>query len=59
MSYFLLAPLSVVAGAVLIGLYGGVRELRRKPGWLVLWQCIAQTLLDLHWSSSSDIMSHQ
>lgn len=58
-SYFVLAPMSVVAGAVLIALYGRVKELRRQPGWLVLWQCIAQTLLDLHWLSSTDILSHR
>lgn len=58
-SYFLLAPMSVLAGTVLIGMYCWVKELRKRPGWLILWQCIAQTLLDLHWLSSSDIMSHE
>ena len=57
-SYFVLAPLSVLSGLVLILLFTLVKDLRRRPGWLILWQCIAQSLLDLHWLSSSEIMSH-
>lgn len=50
-SFFALAPLSVVAGLVLIALFAYYPYLRKPPGWLIIWQCVAQTVLDVHWFS--------
>ena len=58
-SYFVLAPLSVFAGILLILLFATIQNLRRHPGWLILWQCIAQSILDLHWLSSSELLPHR
>jgi len=58
LSYYFLAPVSVLAGLVLLVLFALVRELRLQRGWLVLWQCLAQSLLDLHWLSTYHFFSH-
>lgn len=58
LSYYLLAPISLLSGLVLLVLFALVREMRLQRGWLVLWQCFAQSLLDLHWLSTSHFFSH-
>lgn len=58
-SYYFLAPLSVAASVVLIVLFVLVQELRTQHGWFILWQCIAQAVLDLHWLSTSQLLPHE
>ena len=57
-SYYILAPVSVLSGLILVLLYVLVKELRAQRGVFILWQCIAQSLLDLHWLSTSELLSH-
>ncbi len=58
LSYYVLAPMSLLSGLLLLVLFILVQELRLQRGWLVLWQCFAQSLLDLHWMSTSHFFSH-
>jgi len=44
---------SFLSGLALLLRYWRTRALRKPPGMLVLWQCLAQTLLDLLWTLSS------
>lgn len=58
LSYYLLAPISLLSGLILLVLFALVREMRLQRGWLVLWLSFAQSLLDLHWLSTSHFFSH-
>lgn len=41
---------SFLSGLILLTRYWWTKTLRKPPGMLVLWQCLAQTLLDLLWT---------
>ena len=51
LSYGLLAPISTISEFLLIWCFFRVSMLRKHPGMLIYWQCIFQTILDLHWFS--------
>lgn len=44
---------SFLSGLILLTRYWWTKALRKPPGMLVLWQCLAQTLLDLLWTLST------
>ena len=48
-SYIILAPLSLISQIILIYGYIRVKKMREYPEILVFWQCIAQSILDVHW----------
>ena len=48
--YSILGMASFVSGIVLLLAYWRIKGLREAPGILVLWQCFAQTVLDVHWA---------
>ncbi|CAG9314984.1 unnamed protein product [Blepharisma stoltei] len=41
---------SFLAGIVIIYAYLKIRGLRKHPGMLILWQCVAQTIIDGQWA---------
>jgi hypothetical protein len=45
-------PVSLVTGLILIYLYVRRTALRRPPGMLIFWQCVAQTCLDVSWTAT-------
>lgn len=54
-----LACVSFGAGVGFILLFLCIRQLREGPGQLILGQCIAQSVLDLHWLSLQAIWPHK
>ena len=57
-SMLILAGLSGFSGFCFILLCLCIPRLREGPGELILGQCIAQTLLDLHWFTIKEIWPH-
>jgi len=50
-SYCLVAPISVLAGCLMLAQFYLRPELRHPPGELILWQLLAQFCMDLTWMS--------
>lgn len=51
-SYCLVAPMSVLAGCLLLAQFYLRPELRHPPGELILWQLLSQFCMDLTWMSA-------
>lgn len=52
MIFLALGLSSFLSGLALLVRYWRKKALRKPPGMLVFWQCLAQTLLDLMWALS-------
>ena len=49
MSYGILAPISMISQLILIYGYLKIKKMRQHPEMMIFYQCITQSLLDLHW----------
>ena len=47
--YGIIAPISLISQLILIYGYVRVKKMREYPEILVFWQCVAQSVMDLHW----------
>ena len=56
--YLAFAMLSFLSGLLFSALFLALRELRKGPGSIVLGQCFAQMILDLHWLTMDSIYRH-
>lgn len=54
-----LASLSFLSGLCFLILFLLIRPLREGPGQLILGQCLAQVVLDLHWFSINEVWRHE
>ena len=52
-SYYVLAPVSVLAGLSFLALFLCRRDLRKSPNDLVIGQIVAQTVFDAHWLTAN------
>lgn len=48
--YGYVGPVSLITGLFLIYFYITRSALRKPPGMLIFWQCIAQTCMDINWT---------
>ena len=48
MSYGILAPISMISQLILIYGYLKIKKMRKHPEMMIFWQCITQSLMDLH-----------
>ena len=48
-AFGILAPISLLSQLLLIYGYSRIKKMRRYPEIMVLWQCISQSAMDLHW----------
>ena len=47
--YGIMAPISLVSQLILIYGYLRIRKMRKHPEIMIFWQCISQSVTDLHW----------
>lgn len=48
-SFAILAPISVLSQIILIYGHARIKKMRKHPDVMILWQCISQIILDIHW----------
>ena len=48
-AYGILAPISLISQVILIYGYLKIKKMRQHPEMMIFWQCITQSLMDLHW----------
>ena len=49
LSYTVIAPVSVLSQSALIYGFLRVKQMKKHPEILIIFQCISQIILDLHW----------